>query len=100
MVMQLRDAAVMHLVFGLMTVINRSYPGYFDVCWLNGFGIRRLQLSTSQCWHWSLRLCTRQHWCKCPELYLQLGLIRLCLLLPPGLLPKWAPRTTYWWVGS
>jgi hypothetical protein len=78
-------------------VINRSYPGWLDLCWPNGLGVRRLQIGTCQYWRWSIRFCTWQHWCRCPELYLQLGLIRFCLLLPAGLLPNWAPRVSYSW---
>jgi hypothetical protein len=77
-------------------VINRSYPGFLDWCWPDSLNIRRIQLGTSpvSC-RWSIRLVTWQHWCRCPELYLQLGRIRFDLLLPAGLLPGWAPTISW-----
>jgi len=77
-------------------MIDRSYPGFLDLCWPEDTAtLRRLQLGTSPCWRLSYSLCSRQHWSRCPELYLQIGRIRLNILWPAGLLPQWHP-TVQW----
>ena len=78
-------------------MINRSYPGQIDLCWPDSLNIRRLQLSTAPRFSWGGQLITWQHWCRCPELYLQLGRVRFSVLLPAGLLPSWAPRFVRTW---
>jgi hypothetical protein len=96
--MQGQPAVVADAHLAIETMINRSYPGFVDVCWPESLTLRRLQLGVSPvCWRLSVFLTTWQHWCRCPELRVEAGRIRFCLLLPAGLLPGWSPRFTYSW---
>jgi len=77
-------------------MINRSYPGFLDLCWPEDTAtLRRLQIGTSPCWRFSFRFVTWQHWSRCPELQMQLGRVRLTALRPAGRLPQWHP-TVVW----
>jgi hypothetical protein len=73
-------------------MINRSYPGKVDLCWPDSLALRRIFISASTEWRLGLWLVTQQHWCRCPEVYLKVGRIRLNVVLAAGLLPQWHPQ--------